>query len=224
LAAAISARHSATIRWPTSARIDIDPDARLVRVSRQLTQLRGLGLTFGVPKTEAGRRIVTTPEVIISELCWHLGRFATEADDGLLFTSVDGTPLRHSNFPQSCLAQRCRAFRDINGTLIFFTVTACTLQGMARVRSGQACPCPWFLTGGGAKAPRSRAGPEDAFCEAVRKDLQVPLTVEGHPRTLSGPSPAASPAGILHLATAIALAAIAGRAGPLLPPDRCSPP
>jgi hypothetical protein len=36
---------------------------------------------------------------------------------------------------------------------------------------------------------RSRVGPEDDFCEAVSNDLRVPLTVEGQPRTLSGPSP-----------------------------------
>jgi hypothetical protein len=33
---------------------------------------------------------------------------------------------------------------------------------------------------------RSRAGPEDPFCEAVRKDLRVPLTLEGPPRTMRG--------------------------------------
>jgi hypothetical protein len=67
---------------------------------------------------------------------------------------------------------------------------ACTLQGMACVRSGQAPAWPLcLLAGGGAEAPTSRVGPEDHFCEAVRNDLRVPLTVEGHPRTLSGPSP-----------------------------------
>jgi hypothetical protein len=46
-----------------------------------------------MPKTEAGRRIVAIPEVIIPELRWHLVRFAAEGDDGLLFTSADGMPL-----------------------------------------------------------------------------------------------------------------------------------
>jgi hypothetical protein len=46
----------------------------------------------------------------------------------------------------------------------------------------------WFLAEGGAGAPRSRAGPEDAFCEAFEKDLRVLLTVRGHSPTLSGPS------------------------------------
>ncbi len=33
---------------------------------------------------------------------------------------------------------------------------------------------------------RSRAGPEDRFCEAVRNDLRVPLTLEGPTRTMRG--------------------------------------
>jgi hypothetical protein len=37
-----------------------------------------------------------------------------------------------------------------------------------------------------AEAPASRAGPEDAFCGAVRKDLRVPLTPEGPTRTMRG--------------------------------------
>jgi hypothetical protein len=46
-------------------------------------------------------------------------------------------------------------------------------------------------------------GPEDHFCGAVRNDLRVPLTVEGHPRTLSGPSPDLSPAGSSMSAAAL---------------------
>jgi|SRR6266536_1046787 len=33
---------------------------------------------------------------------------------------------------------------------------------------------------------RSRVGPEDRFCEAVRNDLRVPLTQEGPTRTMRG--------------------------------------
>jgi hypothetical protein len=33
---------------------------------------------------------------------------------------------------------------------------------------------------------RSRVGPEDPFCEAGRKDLGVPLTLEGRTRTMRG--------------------------------------
>jgi hypothetical protein len=36
------------------------------------------------------------------------------------------------------------------------------------------------------EAPRAWVGPEDAFCGAVRKDLRVPLRVEGPIRTMRG--------------------------------------
>jgi hypothetical protein len=53
-----------------------------------------------------------------------------------------------------------------------------TLQGMACVRSGQAAA--WPLVSG----RRGRRG-----SDAQGWVLRVPLTVEGRPRTLSGPSP-----------------------------------
>ena len=39
---------------------------------------------------------------------------------------------------------------------------------------------------GSLEAPRARVGPEDPFCGAVRKDLRVPLRVEGAARTMRG--------------------------------------
>ncbi len=90
-----------SLRWGELAALrrgDVDLDARVVRISRQLTEARGAGLAFGAPKTDAGKRIVAIPDVIISELRWHLARFTAEGAEGLLFTSADGKPLRHSNF------------------------------------------------------------------------------------------------------------------------------
>ena len=42
---------------------------------------------------------------------------------------------------------------------------------------------------GSLEAPRARVGPEDPFCGAVRKDLRVPLRVEGAARTMRGVPP-----------------------------------
>jgi integrase len=50
------------------------------------------------PKSEAGKRVVTIPEVIISVIQWHLSCFAQEGDEGLVFTSPAGRPLHHTNF------------------------------------------------------------------------------------------------------------------------------
>src|SRR6266699_2279487 len=55
---------------------------------------------------------------------------------------------------------------------------------MARVRPGQAPPDPWLLAGGCAEAPRSRVA-----AGHLRSKRGAPLTVEGHARMLSGPSP-----------------------------------
>jgi integrase len=92
-----------SLRWGELGalrRCDIDLAARTVRVSRQLAEARGGGFAFGPPKSEAGTRVVTIPEVITPVVQWHLSCFARPGDDGLVFTSPRGGPLRHSQFRQ----------------------------------------------------------------------------------------------------------------------------
>ncbi len=92
-----------SLRWGELGalrRCDIDLAARTVRVSRQLAEARGGGFAFGPPKSEAGTRVVTIPEVIVPVVHWHLSCFAQPGDDGLVFTSLRGRPLRHSHFRQ----------------------------------------------------------------------------------------------------------------------------
>src|SRR5436305_12847298 len=68
---------------------------------------------------------------------------------------------------------------------------------MARVRSGQARPGPWSLAGGGAEAPTLKGWvPKMLSAERFERIFGCLLTVEGHPRTLSGPSPDLSTARI----------------------------
>jgi len=109
LADAIDARYRALIllavfgslRWAELAalrRCDIDLEARTVRIFRQLAESPGGGFTFGPPKSAAGQRTVVFPDLIVSDLAWHLARFAGPEDDGLLFTSPAGSPMRNSNF------------------------------------------------------------------------------------------------------------------------------
>jgi integrase len=92
-----------SLRWGELCalrRSDIDMAARTVRVERSLTELQGGGLTFGPPKTEAGRRTVGFPELVSPVLGWHLSRFAQAKDEGLVFTGAAGAPLRRGNFRQ----------------------------------------------------------------------------------------------------------------------------
>lgn len=90
-----------SLRWGELAalrRRDVDLDTGVVRVERSLTMLPGGGYEFGPPKTQAGRRAVVVPETILPELRWHVTRFAVPGDDGLLFVSPAGSPLRENNF------------------------------------------------------------------------------------------------------------------------------
>jgi integrase len=69
-----------------------------VRVFRQLAESPGGGFTFGPPKSAARQRTVAFPDLIVSDLAWHLARFTGPEDDSLLFTSPAGSPMRNSNF------------------------------------------------------------------------------------------------------------------------------
>ncbi len=89
------------LRWGELAalrRRDIDTDAGTVRVGRQLTEVNGQLLTFGPPKTDAGKRIVIVPPMILNAVSDHLASHVAPEPDALVFASPAGTPLRHSNF------------------------------------------------------------------------------------------------------------------------------
>ena len=90
-----------SLRWGELAalrRSDIEIQARTVRISRQLREQRGGGFAFGPPKSDAGQRTVAIPEVITADLASHIVTYAAPGDDGLVFTSPEGYPLRLSNF------------------------------------------------------------------------------------------------------------------------------
>jgi integrase len=90
-----------SLRWGELAalrRSDIEIQARTVRISRQLSEQRGGGFVFGPPKSDAGHRVVAIPEVMIPDLAAHIVTYAAPGDDGLVFTSPEGSPLHRSNF------------------------------------------------------------------------------------------------------------------------------
>jgi integrase len=89
----------ASLRWAELAALappDIDLDACTVRVTRQINCPPGGGHSFGPPKSRAGRRVVSFPDLIAPDLREHLDRLGPAAS--LAFTSPDGAPMRHSNF------------------------------------------------------------------------------------------------------------------------------
>lgn len=75
---------------------DIDLKAREVRVRVGAHEIIGKGRVVTEPKTEAGKRPVSLPVVAVEALEAHLERFAQPGPDGVVFTGVQGNPLRRS--------------------------------------------------------------------------------------------------------------------------------
>jgi integrase len=90
-----------SLRWGELAalrRCDIDLKARTTRIGRQLTETEHSGLTFGLPKSDAGLRTVPLPAMIVPDLARHMKQHAQDGGNGLVFTSPSGTLLPHGNF------------------------------------------------------------------------------------------------------------------------------
>lgn len=90
-----------SLRWGKLAglrRCDIDLNARTVTVRQALIEVPGGSFTFGPPKSEAGKRTVVIPDVIVAELRWHLNCFAQAGDEELVFVGPRGASLRRNNF------------------------------------------------------------------------------------------------------------------------------
>jgi integrase len=89
------------LRWGELAglqRRDIDTKRKTVRVARQLCEVPGQPPFFAPPKSDAGKRLVAIPSVILPDVLSHLDGLTPPAADALLFTSPAGMPLRHTNF------------------------------------------------------------------------------------------------------------------------------
>jgi integrase len=79
-------------------RSDLDLERCCVRVARSLVQMDGGKLIDAEPKSRAGRRVVSFPREVVSELRWHLERFVAPAPDSLVFVGPKGGRLRRQNF------------------------------------------------------------------------------------------------------------------------------
>lgn len=91
----------ATLRWgeiTALRRMDVAPDASVVRVAGAFVELPGRGLVYGPPKSRAGLRSVAIPEAIRADLLAHLDEFTGPAPDAWVFTGQRGNPLRRGDF------------------------------------------------------------------------------------------------------------------------------
>jgi len=87
------------LRWGELAglrRRNLDLDNRCVRIVETVHEFGQL--VKGTPKSEASRRTIILPELIIADLRAHLERYAAPGPDGFVFVGVKGGQLRRSNF------------------------------------------------------------------------------------------------------------------------------
>ncbi|MEV2278978.1 tyrosine-type recombinase/integrase [Nocardiopsis sp. NPDC049922] len=107
LADAIKPRYRALVllatfgnmRWGELAglrRQNLDLDKRTVRVRETVTDVGGL--YQGKPKSKAGYRTVSLPELIIADLRHHVETYAAPGRNGFVFVGVRGNQLRRGNF------------------------------------------------------------------------------------------------------------------------------
>ena len=107
LADAIAPRYRALVllatfgnmRWGELAglrRRYLDLDGRRVRVVETVYEFGQL--VKGTPKSEASKRKITLPELIMPELWRHLDTYSAPGPDGFVFVGVKGGQLRRSNF------------------------------------------------------------------------------------------------------------------------------
>ncbi|WP_017614646.1 tyrosine-type recombinase/integrase [Nocardiopsis salina] len=88
-----------SLRWGELAGLrcrHLDLEARTVRVSETVSDVGGL--YKGTPKSRAGHRTVSLPELIVPDLRRHLDEYAAPGPNGFVFVGVRGNQLRRGNF------------------------------------------------------------------------------------------------------------------------------
>jgi integrase len=85
------------LRWS-----NVDLDRKILRVVEALEQTKRFGIRFKAPKSKAGKRDITLPDILVDALRGHrkaqlelrlqlgIGKLP---DDTLLFSNIDGRPL-----------------------------------------------------------------------------------------------------------------------------------
>lgn len=89
------------LRWGELSglrRRGISPTGATITVTSQLSEVKNKIELDAPPKTAAGKRTVTLPEVVADVLVGHLDRFTEPGSSALVFTSPEGEPLRRNNF------------------------------------------------------------------------------------------------------------------------------
>jgi integrase len=123
-------------------RMGIDLLHRTVTVVEQQVEPDKGPRYVGPPKTDAGRRIVTLPEVLMPELDAHLAQWVASEPSALVFTAPQGGPINRHNFSRVWRQARLGAqlpdgftFHDLRHTanLLAASTGASTAELMARM-------------------------------------------------------------------------------------------
>lgn len=88
------------LRWGEMAGLRVrrfDQVKAEVRVAETMVELDGRRITFGQPKTKAGRRTVPLPREVAEEVSTHISQYCRDPND-LVLQSLNGGPLRKSPF------------------------------------------------------------------------------------------------------------------------------
>jgi integrase len=72
--------------------------AGTVRVRQAFGEIRGQGLVLGPPKSRAGRRTMSIPNVVLPTIRTHLDVYVGTAEDAFVFTGENGRPIWRGNF------------------------------------------------------------------------------------------------------------------------------
>ncbi len=76
----------------------VDVADRTLKVVEQYQELSNGQLVLGPPKTDAGQRTVSIPEVVMPDLLEHLATYAGPGPHGLLFCGRQHQPIRRKSF------------------------------------------------------------------------------------------------------------------------------
>lgn len=91
----------ASLRWGELAalqRRNVGLEAGTIRVIGTTTELKDGSITIGPPKSEAGKRVVSVPAMLLPDLRAHMETYAEQSDDGHVFVGPKGAKLRRANF------------------------------------------------------------------------------------------------------------------------------
>ena len=82
-------------------RADVDLLHAEVKVEHQAQEIAGSGRVVLAPKSEAGRRTVALPAVVVDALEEHLATFSGSEAGSPVFTGPEGNPLRRATFSRA---------------------------------------------------------------------------------------------------------------------------